>query len=181
MLGKKILREQFQKSVWGWQGSTLAFGLFPISSIFIGGMPGTSVNTWNGEENKRRRSERKIQNLWLLSQNPAFAVHALCQGIISYSSAEWVKRGLGILYFIDQDFPTGPQILFEFTLACIWFCPIQIWGAGRKKKRKEADAYPSPIAIVRKPWPGRCTMWTRCLLFSHESFAVLFDWVRRFL
>jgi hypothetical protein len=29
----------------GWQGSTLAYGLFPISSIFIGGMPGTSVNT----------------------------------------------------------------------------------------------------------------------------------------
>jgi hypothetical protein len=35
--------------------------------------------------------ESKGQNLWLLSQKPAFAVHALGQGIIGYSSAEWVK------------------------------------------------------------------------------------------
>ena len=29
----------------GWQGSTLAYSIFPISSIFIGGMPAISVNT----------------------------------------------------------------------------------------------------------------------------------------
>jgi len=47
---------------------------------------------------------RKVSGL--LSQKPAFAVHALSQGIIRNPSAEWVKRGLGILYLIDEDFPT---------------------------------------------------------------------------
>ncbi|HSF10634.1 MAG TPA: hypothetical protein VLA60_14590 [Nitrospirales bacterium] len=36
-------------------------------------------------------SHGKSQNLWFFSQKPALAVHALSQGIISYSFAEWVQ------------------------------------------------------------------------------------------
>ncbi len=38
-----------------------------------------------------KMNHSKSQYLWFFSQKPALAVHALCQGIISYSFAEWVQ------------------------------------------------------------------------------------------
>jgi hypothetical protein len=42
---EKFSERTISEIILGWQGSTLAYCLFPISSIFIRGMPGTSVNT----------------------------------------------------------------------------------------------------------------------------------------
>lgn len=55
----------------------------------IGKSPGNTLGANTGDI--WEMSHCKSQNLWFFSQKPALAVHALGQGIISYSFAEWVQ------------------------------------------------------------------------------------------